>query len=317
MKRIYTLLIICLAMMQVGLNAQERFIDEVFDEVELTENVIYGFNTTVLPALAGQPPTGRPLNLNLIEPVGDTFSQRPVILMLHTGNFLPRLLNGNNNGTIEDEYLVSLSERLAKMGYVVAIPDYRLGWNPIATTQQERTETLINAAYRGVQDANTCARFFRRSFTEGNPFGIDPDRITVWGTGTGAYIAYGAATLDAWIDVVLPKFIGSDITGDGIPDPMVIEPIHGDPFATTVGLNPLNGDTLCYPNHVGFSSDFQLCVAMGGAMGDTSWVDASDPAMISFHVPTDPFAPYMEDIPYCAYNWRVSSGSSRCLFSTK
>ncbi|NNE14712.1 MAG: T9SS type A sorting domain-containing protein, partial [Saprospiraceae bacterium] len=52
----------------------------------------------------------------------------------------------------------------------------------------------------------------------------------------------------------------------------------------------------CLPNHVGYSSEFQLCVNMGGALGDTSWVDASDPPMISYHVPTDPFAPYEEDI---------------------
>lgn len=296
MKRIYTLLILFIGLMQFGLNAQDRFLDEVFDDVTVTNNVIYGFNTTVLPALQGADPVGRQLYLNLIEPTGDTFEQRPVILMFHTGNFLPRLLNGNNNGTVEDPYIVSLSERLAKMGYVVAIVDYRKGWNPISPSQQVRTETLINAAYRGVQDANTCARFFRSSVDDGNPYGIDPDRITVWGVGTGGYIAFGAATLDTYADVVLPKFIGSDINGDGVPDPMVIQPIHGDPFATTVGQNPTNGDTLCYANHVGYSSDFQLCVNMGGALGDTSWVDANDPPMISFHVPTDPFAPYEEDI---------------------
>jgi Secretion system C-terminal sorting domain len=31
---------------------------------------------------------------------------------------------------------------------------------------------------------------------------------------------------------------------------------------------------------------------MGGACGDSSWVDAGDPPMISFHATSDPFAPY-------------------------
>jgi hypothetical protein len=33
---------------------------------------------------------------------------------------------------------------------------------------------------------------------------------------------------------------------------------------------------------------------MGGAIGDSSWIDPGQPPLISFHVPTDPFAPYVE-----------------------
>jgi hypothetical protein len=73
---------------------------------------------------------------------------------------------------------------------------------------------------------------------------------------------------------------------------MVIEQINGDIYGTSVGVNPLDGDTLCYPNHVGYSSDFNVMVNMGGACGDSSWVTAQDLPMISFHAPTDPFAPY-------------------------
>jgi carboxylesterase type B len=90
------------------------------------------------------------------------------------------------------------------MGYVVASCDYRLGWNPVATTQEERVNTLINAAYRGVQDCRTAVRFFRKSQAEnGNPFGIDPWRIGVWGQGTGGYIAFAAATINAYAAISL------------------------------------------------------------------------------------------------------------------
>jgi hypothetical protein len=51
------------------------------------------------------------------------------------------------------------------------------------------------------------------------------------------------------------------------------------------------GDTLNYPNHVGYSSDYALSVNLGGAMGDISWLDSGDVPIISFHVPNDPFAP--------------------------
>ncbi|MFM9006393.1 MAG: T9SS type A sorting domain-containing protein [Flavobacteriales bacterium] len=73
---------------------------------------------------------------------------------------------------------------------------------------------------------------------------------------------------------------------------MVLEAVNGDIYGTSVGINPNDGDTLCYPNHVGYSSDFNVMVNMGGACGDSSWVTSEDVPMISFHAPTDPFAPY-------------------------
>jgi hypothetical protein len=73
---------------------------------------------------------------------------------------------------------------------------------------------------------------------------------------------------------------------------MVIEEINGDINGTSVGINPLDGDTLCYPNHTGYSSDFNVMVNMGGACGDSSWVTEEDVPMISFHAPSDLFAPY-------------------------
>ena len=80
---------------------------------------------------------------------------------------------------------------------------------------------------------------------------------------------------------------------------MVIEAINGDPDGLTVGImsNPPlppfpAGDTLCYPNWTGYSSEFHLCVNVAGALGDLSWLEAGDMPVISYHVPTDPFAPY-------------------------
>lgn len=50
------------------------------------------------------------------------------------------------------------------MGYVVASVDYRLGWDPVNTSKDIRVFSLINAAYRGVQDASTCIRFSKRRY---------------------------------------------------------------------------------------------------------------------------------------------------------
>lgn len=296
MKKIYSILFL-MSLLCMEVYAQERYLEEVFDEVN-REVVVYGSNYTVI--------TGTPqlteLEVEIYTPVGDSETNRPLFIYFHTGNFLPNPTNLSTGGTNRDSSVVEIANRLAKMGYVVGVADYRKGWNPVGDLDT-RISTLINAAYRGIQDARSCVRFFRKTAVdESNPFGIDPDNIAYFGQGTGGYISFGAATLDNYTDILIPKFIGPDITGDGNPDPYVLEPIHGDPFGTQYGINPFTGDTLCKPNHVNYSdgtpinSDVQLSVNLGGALADTSWVSSNNPPMVSYHVPTDPFAPYMESV---------------------
>ena len=185
------------------------------------------------------------------------------------------------------------------MGYVCAVATYRQGWNPIASEQEERVFTLINAAYRGVQDCHTAIKFFKRNYVElGNSFQVDTGKVVVWGQGTGGYISLNSAALDQYIEIPLTpggKFL-TEV--GGMPVPMVLEQVNGDLNCDSVGITfpgypgfPA-GDTLNYPNHVGYNGDFQLAVNMGGALGDTSWMDPGQPPVISYHVPTDPFAPY-------------------------
>jgi len=285
------LFLLFIACLFAGQTNAQRYLEQVFDEVQ-TQQVVYGENITVITFPTTGAASLQVLDMDLYTPVGDTETDRPLIIYFITGNFLPNPQNGATNGLRTDSTVVEMATRLAKMGYVVAVPEYRKGWNPISDDINVRISSLINAAYRGIQDARTVVRFFKRDVAEnGNQFGICPERIAYMGQGTGGYIALGAATLDAFIDVVLPKFIDPNT---GLP--FVLEPVNGDIFGTSLGINPLNGDTLSLPNHVGFDSDVQLCVNFGGAMGDTSWLDESDPPMISFQVPEDPFAPYMEDI---------------------
>lgn len=296
MKKLITLVFIFVAFVGFRSEAQERYLDEVFTQVSVQTDIVYARNITVLTV--SDPTIGVPVPQNIVmdvySPAGDTETNRPLVILLHTGNFLPIGTNGTTAGTMDDFPVVEIANRLARMGYVVAMADYRQGWNPISDNRDERVSTLINAAYRGIQDARSCVRYFRKDAIDGNnQYGICPDRIAYWGVGTGGYISTAAAAIDQYSELVLPKFIDST----GVP--MVIEGIHGDPFGTSVGLvpgAPSGQDTLSLPNHVGYDSDVQLAVNMGGAIGDTSWMDAGDPAYLCFHVPTDPFAPYKEDI---------------------
>ncbi|MFT4761303.1 MAG: hypothetical protein ACI9LN_003285, partial [Saprospiraceae bacterium] len=264
----------------------ERYLDEVFDEVEITTDITYGQNITVLTV--SDPDIGMPtlqdLKMDVYAPAGDTETDRPLLINLHSGNFLPQGTNGSVNGQRVDSVNVELAMRYAKMGYVVANIDYRLGWNPLDPEIDGRISGLINAAYRGIQDSRTAVRFFRKSIVENNnEYGICPDRVAMLGNGTGGYVVLGAATINNYEELLLPKFFNTDGT------PMVVEGFNGDPFG--IEQTPLNN-----PNHVEYSSDFNVAIHMGGAIGDSSWITADDVAIIGFQVPNDPFAPYEEDI---------------------
>lgn len=309
MKKLnFLLFFLTLTLTTLSLQAQQGLYLEPQFDVEVTTDITYGVNATILPLLFQQSNEAipRPLIMDVYEPVGDN-GDRPVMLVFHTGNFLPFPQNNGTGGTIRDSTVVELCTRLAQRGYVAASIDYRLGWNPVDPSQDFRKFFLINAAYRGVQDARTAVRFMRKLAVDGdaqgniNPFQIDPSKVGIWGVGTGGYIVAATATIDAYQEIVIPKFLIDLGTG---PVPMVIEGVNGNIFGTSVGTVPPGypvlpeGDTLCYPNHVTYangdpiSSDIGLAVNNGGALGDISWIDENTPPWVSFHTPQDPFAPY-------------------------
>ena len=327
MTRLTTMLLLLMCLATHQMSAQTRYLNQVFNQVEVTANVTYGVNATLLYQSVFGEAIPELLKMDIYRPVGDTETNRPLVLYFHTGNFGPfknpdptspvqNGFNGACGGVRTDSAAVEICTRLAKMGYVAASCEYRLGWLPTATTQELRRYTLINAAYRGVQDARTAIRFMRRSVAEqGNVYGIDPTKVVVWGQGTGGYISLNTALLDDYAKIPTAtngKFVWNPQATTGNPCapnaiiPMVIQQVNGDIYGTSIGQSPITDplnscavikiDTLCYPNHTGYDSDFNLSVNMGGALADTGWVDNAatnpQPAMISFHVPNDNFAPY-------------------------
>ncbi|MEQ1746256.1 MAG: T9SS type A sorting domain-containing protein [Saprospiraceae bacterium] len=308
MKKSTLFLLAALLFLCLGATAQpHRYLDQVFSTVKKTSPVVYGFNYTVLTISTSGHTAKQPLVMDIYEPEGDVQAERPLILYCHTGNFLPWInpatmlsVNQSCGGTRTDPAAVEMCTRLAKMGYVVASIDYRLGWRPDLTSELQRRFTLINAAYRGVQDVRSCIRFFRKNAAvDGNTFRVDPNRIVVFGQGTGGYLSLNTAALDKYSEILTTsepnKFIVNGL-------PMIIEAYNGDPYGIQANIGIVDalynqatgfpvGDTLYIPNTVGYSSDFNLAVNLGGAMGDKAWVDANTPPILSFHVPLDPYAP--------------------------
>ena len=149
-----------------------RYVDEVFNDVNITQDIVYG-NAPDLPFIFLFEWNSQDIDLDMdvYEPVGDTLLNRPAIIFLHTGAFF----SGHN----ELDDMVDLSITAAKRGYVAFSANYRLGLNILSSYSGER------AVYRGVQDASALIRHLRE-FHE--LYNIDPNKIFVWGSSAGSFI---------------------------------------------------------------------------------------------------------------------------------
>jgi poly(3-hydroxybutyrate) depolymerase len=210
----------------------------------------------------------------------DNNTARPVMIYIHTGNFLPPVINGGITGSINDSSAVNLCRQWAKRGYVVFAPTYRVGWNPLATSELERRVQLLNAVYRAINDVKANVRFIRKTVAvDSNPYKVDPNKIVLFGAGSGGYVALAYVTLDKFNEMAIPgKFTLPN--GNSMIDTNIVGGISGF------------GGQLNVSNWAGYSSSVSLAINAGGALADSSWLEAGDAPMISFHAVRDPFAPY-------------------------
>ena len=123
-KILQSILVITLLIASTQANAQTRYLDDMFSSVIVNSNVTYGTNISILPALQGQPPAVAPLMCDIYEPDGDTETNRPVIILAHTGSFLPPVINGQPTGSKSDSSIVEQCTRWAKKGYVAIAISY-------------------------------------------------------------------------------------------------------------------------------------------------------------------------------------------------
>jgi hypothetical protein len=174
--------------------------------------------------------------------------------------------------------------------------DNRLGWNPTSTDQDVRTSSLLQAAYRGIQDAKAMVRYMRMTEATGNPYGIDESKIVIGGQGTGGYISLGYPTLDnASVELNLNKFINFNTP---TPTPYVYPPFVGNPDGTDstylpAVASPTGQDELWnIPNNPSYSNEISMAFNIGGCLADSSWLEAGDVPMVSFHCAKDENGPY-------------------------
>ncbi len=149
--------------------------------------------------------------------------------------------------------------QLARRGFVAIAPDYRTG-----LFLPDGQGTML-AVMRATHDLKAAVRYLRRSVVDlGDPWRIDPDRIIIGGVSAGAIGALHAAYLDQEDEM-----------------PPILQPIA-----------PSIGGVEGFSGNEGYSSEVAGCFSLSGAIGDTAWIDAGDPPLLSIHETEDPLVPY-------------------------
>ncbi len=146
-----------------------RYRDEVFSDVDITRDVVYGH-------AMNEDNVDQALDLDLYRPSGDTVTKRPAIVWVHGGSFL--------GGDKLSPEIVDEATTFALKGYVNVSIDYRLtrqGCSAAAPSGACVAE-IIDATH----DAQAAVRFLRAN---ADTYGIDSDRIAIGGSSAGAIVA--------------------------------------------------------------------------------------------------------------------------------
>ena len=157
----------------------ERYVEELFSEVDVTSDVEYGR----APGVDGQPEA---LVLDVFQPRGDDEVDRPAILFAHGGGF--------GFGDKTQGVSPALAREFAQLGYVTASINYRLLAPGGCTGSSSGDSSCSTAALEGIHDGQAAVRWLRAN---AETYGVDPDRIGIAGESAGGVIAYGAGT---WSD---------------------------------------------------------------------------------------------------------------------
>lgn len=165
---------------------------------------------------------------------------------------------GGSFVTGQRSQVYAMCEEFVKMGYVVAATDYRVGFffpSEVTTTQ---------AVVRGMHDMKAAIRYFYKDAQTDNIYKIDTNYIIVGGVSAGAISAIHTAYLSENSEI--PEYMYGDTAGMG-----GVEGHSGNPGYSTKVIGVIN---------------------FSGTIGDTAWINAGDPAIVSLHDVGDQTVPF-------------------------
>ena len=195
------------------------------------------------------------LDMDIYTGDGDTESNRPLVILAHGGAFI--------SGTKTNPLMVSLAEKLAKRGYVVASISYRL----MSLANITQPAQFVDGVVKGMNDGRAAIRYFYKSVADdGNPYDIDTNQIYFGGNSAGGVIALHAAFLDQ----------SDNPTGD---------------FLTALNNNGgIEGDA----GNTGYSSKLAGAISLAGGIADVNFITANETntLLISAHGDLDEIVPF-------------------------
>ena len=243
-----------------------RYVDEVFDEVTVTSGIKFG-EADPYGILGSQD-----LLLDLYVPTGDTLEKRPLLIYAFGGGFLIGLRN--------QPPIPQFCEHFARLGYVVASIDYRIGFTTTSTGSAER------AVYRGVQDLRAAMRYLAQ-FSDG--YGIDTTMLFLTGSSAGCFSALHSTFMT---DAQRPQGTYGILLE---PDDMGCSDCSGNTYLDNRQIRPKG------------------IINNWGAILDTALIDPSaydNVPVISFHGTDDLIVPYNSGSPFSYPVFPVVQGSA-------
>ena len=226
-----------------------RYYRPVFANVTVTSNVAYGSATTYNG-------TTQQLLLDVYQPTGDTVKRRPLIIFAHQGGFLA--------GSRTDGYMVNICTRMARLGYVTASIEYRLGFPLTGIASPADTAGVAQAAIRGMQDMRAAVRFFRNDAATAKTYRVHSSYIIVGGSSAGAFAALETGYLDKPSEV--PAYVG---------------------LAALGGIEGTGGNAA-------YSSAVAAVLSLSGATESPSIIEAGNAPLCSVHGTADRTVPYFQ-----------------------
>lgn len=173
----------------------QRFIQDVFTEVDSVDNIIYGQAENYKGELQS-------LYVDIFAPKGDTLQARPLLLYAHGGGFA--------GGSHKYPSIRIMAKNLAKRGYVVASVNYRLDPNFDYGTSESKGDR--KAMTDAMHDMRAAIRFFKAYREE---FKIDTTQIFVGGESAGALTSMMVGYIDKDSELqAYPKARPRNVEGD-------------------------------------------------------------------------------------------------------
>lgn len=243
-KQLFVIVLISVSLL--SFSQDYRYTKTLFSSSTVTSDIVY-CSVPILdsPFSDESATTVTSLTMDIYQPTGDVFTQRPVIIFAHGGGFV----EGNKN--VDD--MTAFCDSFARKGYVTVSINYRQGVEVYDNGDLHYTR----AAYRGLQDGRAAIRYLRANAII---YGIDTSKIYWGGNSAGSFIGLNSIFMDESEKPAYAGDVSYVITVLGVP---------------TTYTGPDLGD-IDSGDNLSYSGEPTAVMSCWGGVGDTSIINANN-----------------------------------------